>query len=85
MEIDEGRCLQGVLVEMKRPGQQKPQFAVVEGSKWLENHSSTDETPQDPPPPTLMSKTTRIASLIMSLGDKHPLPPTSTQSTCVDA
>jgi hypothetical protein len=83
VDIDGGRRLRGVLDETKRLGQPKPQFAVVEGSKWLENHSSTDKTPQDPPPPTLMLKTTQIASLIMSLGDNHPLPPTPTHSTCI--
>ena len=84
VEIDEGRHLRGVLDETKRLGQPKPRFAVVEGGKWLENHSSTDKTPQDPPPPTWMSKMTWIASLIVSLGDNHPLPPTPTHSMCVD-
>ncbi len=81
VDIDGGRRLRGVLDETKRLGQPKPQFAVVEGGKWLENHSPTDETPQGSPPPSQVSKTTRFAS---SSGN-HPLPPTPTRPTCIDA
>jgi hypothetical protein len=80
VEIDEGRCLQGVLVEMKRPGQQKPRLAVEKGGKWLENHSPTDETPQAAPPPSQVPETTRF----MSSGGFHPLPLTSARLTCFD-
>ena len=80
MEIDEGRHLQGVLVETKWPGQQKPQFAVTEGGKWLENHSPTDEAPQAAPPPSQVLKMTRFASS----GGNHPLPLTSARSGCFD-
>jgi hypothetical protein len=81
MEMDEGRRLQGVLVEMKQPGQQKLQFAAVEGGKWLENHVPTDGTPQGFPPPSQVLKMTCFAS---SDGN-HPLPITTTHLTCVDA
>jgi len=36
------------------------------------------------PPPMLVSKMRRIASLIESLGDNHPHSPTSTRLTCID-
>ena len=76
-----GRRLRGVLDEMKRLEQLKPQFGVVEGGKWLENHIPTDGTPQGSPPPSQVSKTTRVASS----GGNHPLPFTPTCSTCVNA
>ena len=80
VELGGERRLRGVLDEMKQLEQPKPQFGVVEGGKWLENHSPTDETPQDYPPPSQVSKTTRLASS----GSNHPLPFTPTRSTCVD-
>jgi len=80
VEIDEGRRLQGVLVELKRPGQQKPQIAAEKGGKWLENHSPTDKTPQAAPPPSQVPETTQFASS----GGNHPLTITSTCSTCFD-
>ncbi len=81
MELGGGRRLRGVLDEMKRLEQPKPQFGVVEGGKWLENHVPTDGTPQGSPPPSQVSKTTRVASS----GGNHPLPFTPTRSTCVNA
>ena len=81
MERDRGGRPQGILVETEQLGQ----FAAVEGGKWLENHSPTDKKFQGSPPPMLVSRMTRIALLITSLGDNHPLPPTPTCSTRFDA